>query len=125
MNIIVTGDADEEMVYAALNVIHAVTPISVLIETGGPRAELWARFWAEDNNVEVETIREETPYLSAIEAFKLRPRYVLAFPWFNLSLVNVAKRRGAQICYAQIRGEMDASGAQEAEGHAGEGSHLG
>jgi hypothetical protein len=118
MRVLVTGDADEEMVYAALDVIHAITPVSMVIECGGPRAELWARFWAEDNEVKFRTVREDTPVRTATEAFRLNPGYVLAFPWPDMPLIDKATRKGVQIGYASISAleALDEEGARGAPG---------
>jgi hypothetical protein len=118
MKIIVTGDSDEEMVYAALDVLHAITPVTMVIECGGPHAELWARFWAEDNGVKFKTVREETPIRTASKAFSYNPGYVLAFPWPAMPIIDKATRKGVQIGYAYITVSeaLDGAGVSDAPG---------
>jgi hypothetical protein len=118
VKIVVTGEADEEMAYAALDILHAITPVTMLIETGGPRAELWARFWAEENGVQVRTVRDDTPTRTSIEVFKERPKYVLAFPFYDLGLIRRAKTRGVQVGFAEIRQAVVKPGDCAAEVHA-------
>jgi hypothetical protein len=116
MRIVVTGDADEEIVYAALDILHAITPVTMVIECGGPHAELWARFWAEDNDVKVRTIREHTPVSTASKAFSYNPVYVLAFPWPSMAIIDKATRKGVQVGYASITSPQALDGTRVQDG---------
>jgi hypothetical protein len=119
MKVLVTGDADEEITNTALDLFHLISPIELVIELGGKSAELNARFWADDNNVPVVTVREKTRLQTATEALKYKPNYVMAFPWYSVAVTDRAKRRGIQVGYVEIRdakAQMDGGGGQAAEG---------
>jgi hypothetical protein len=113
VRVLVTGEADEEITRVALDLFHLIRPIKLVIETGGKTAELYARFWADDNDVPVETIREKTKATTAIEAFKLKPTCVLAFPWPELSIVDRAKRTSVQVCRAEIKDRVPQQSKQD------------
>lgn len=54
MRLLVTGPRDLKdyyLVHEVLDGIHAVTPITVLIEGGAPGTDRFARRWAEDRGV--------------------------------------------------------------------------
>lgn len=123
MRIVVTGDADEELVSAALDMLHIIQPITEIVEAGDVRAGLMARFWAEDHNVPVVTVRGETPNQTAIQVFKLKPKYVLAFPWYDVAISIYAERRGVQIGYAEVRDAQGAKGQTLEDDRAGSPVH--
>jgi hypothetical protein len=124
VKVVVTGIVDEEMVNIALDTIHYMTPITLIIEAGEAGAGLSARFWAEDHGVPFTTIRSETPVRTAVEVFKLRPDYVLAFEWYNLHLINRAKVRGVQVGLAEVRTPVDPAGSGPSPRDEGDGQDL-
>lgn len=109
------------MAYAALDVTHALVPITMIIETGGAQAELWARFWAEENNVPVKTVRDETPVKTAVKVFREKPSYVFAFPFYDLGIVRRARTRGVQVGFAEIRQKVVEQGELSSHQDAPEG----
>ena len=98
-----TGRAEEIDVVMVLDTYKGMFGIKRIIELGDPYAGLFARLWAEENDIPVITIRGPTPVKTAVAALKKKPTAVIAFPLSNPTLVDRAQRTGVQICDVQIR----------------------
>lgn len=106
-SIVVTGDTDESVIVKVLDCLQQITPLKEVIECGDSGAGLIARFWAEDNDIPVHTIRGDNPVDSANRVFRRRPDAVMDFGNGKINILDVATRKGVQICDVKVRDAPD------------------
>lgn len=98
-----TGQADDEDVELVLDTYHDMLGIRRILELGDPDAGMIARFWAEDRNIEVVTVRSESKFEACRSVMRRRPDAIIAFPDPSMALVSRAFINGVQVCDVAIR----------------------
>lgn len=114
MRVLVTGGRDYQsidVVFHALDQIHAETPITLIIEGGATGADALARRWAESRGVENITEpadwhthgKAAGPMRNARMIEQHAPTMVVAFPGGKGTADMVSKARAAGLIVKEIK----------------------